>query len=205
MLNAAHPNWSKPAQVSASLGEGLKKVDPFAFGKIGDQTLARVGEDPTPFPVDQALLSSPQVLAMVSDPAHGGKISEGNIQEAVVGLKAQQLKVLPNLHREATGGAEFVDSAGQPWDVKSPLSPPVDPGRAGCAMPSYTWVFDADHQLTNLRHDISEGDNVLLDLSRCNSTDGAGLLSLLMTELTPQEKAKLLVFHTVTQLPKSDS
>jgi hypothetical protein len=134
---------------------------------------------------------------MANDPAHGGKISEGNIQEAVVGTMAIHLKALPNLKRESTGGSEFIDSkTGQTWDVKSPISP----------MPSNTWwVFDPNHHKEVLSHDMSTGDNILLDLSRCNSADSASLLTLLEKEMTAEEKSQLLVFFDATHNPLKDS
>lgn len=189
------PNFSKPAVVTAALGQAIKKVETsYGFAHLSEHGLSPVGEAPHPHGDDEVSLSSPAVLALASDPAHGGKITEGNIQEATVGLMAKRLKALPSLHREVTGAAEFIEDSGQKWDVKSPFSPP--------SMPSSTWVFDANHQVDNLRHDLSEGENVILDLSRCTHADSSQLLELMKGELSREEKGQVLVFYNIEQNPR---
>ena len=179
---------ARPSEFVSKLGQALKRVEAhYVFGQIDATGLKQIGDNPHPYPTDSVFLSSPEALAMATDPAHGGKISPGNIQEAAIGLMAQHLQVVPSLTRETTGKSEFIEPGGQTWDVKSPVSPP--------AMPGKTWVFDAGHQIVKLRHDFSDGDNVLLDLSRCNQADSQELLALMQGELTAQEKPKVRVFY----------
>lgn len=188
---------SGESRVVGQMRDSIQRVSSgYSFARLKEHSLEAAGTSPTPVPVDSALLSNASLLAMANDPAHGGKISEGNIQEAVVGTMAIHLKALPDLKRENTGGSEFIDSkTGLTWDVKSPISP----------MPSDTWwVFDPNHHKEVLSHDMSTGDNILLDLSRCNSADGASLVQLLEKEMTPEEKSKLLVFFDATQNPLKD-
>ena len=183
-------DYIKPTVLAPTLGAALKKVDhSYVFGQVQEDGLHQVGVGPKEFPADLVTLSSPGVLAMASDPAHGGKVSEGNIQEAVVGLMAQHLKAIPSLKRDPSAYSEFVEPSGQTWDVKSPFSPP--------SIPNQTWFFDASHHLDNVRHEVEGDENVLLDLSRCNSADSRQLVELMQHSLTPQEKAKVLVFYNV--------
>ena len=192
MITANRPDYTKPNVLGAAIHRALKQVDDrFIFGELQDNGLRQVGVGPEPYGGDVVTFSSSRVVALASDPAHSGKVNAGNIQEAVIGLMAQHLKAVPSLTRETTGAAEFIEPSGQTWDVKSPVSPP--------AMPSTTWTFDAGHQINKLRDEFGGSDNVLLDLSRCNPTDSKFLVALMMNELSPAEKSRLLVFYDVKQ------
>jgi hypothetical protein len=122
--------------------------------------------------------------ALASDPAKGGKITPGSIEEAAVALMAEKCGVIaaPAV-REETGSAEIVDGEGKSWDVKSPLSPP----------PDAKWVFDVDHQVVKVRHDLSQGDRVLLNLSKCNNEDTEKVIETMERELTADEKPLIAV------------
>jgi hypothetical protein len=123
---------------------------------------------------------------MAFDPAKG-KLSPGSVEEAAVGFLAEQAGIVPGpMVRESTGMAEFVDAHGGFWDVKSPVSP-----RAG-----QRWTFDAQHQVVKVLHDISQNNTVLLNLSRCTATDAQQVLTLLATQLTPAEQARVRVLRT---------
>lgn len=129
-------------------------------------------------------------VSLASDPAHGGKVSNSSIEEGAVGLLAEMSGLVHGFEREGTGKSEFVDSSGQMWDVKSPISP----------MPSQKWVFNANHQLDLVRKEISGGENVLLNLSRCNEQDSGSVMSLITENLAPWEKQRVVVL-----MPKSDN
>ena len=128
-------------------------------------------------------------LGMISDPAHGGKTNPNTVEEGAVGLWAEANGVVPPLERESTGLSEFTDSQGQNWDVKSPISPP----------PHQTWIFDAQHQLEVVRDELQGGENVLLNLSRCNPEDSARVFSLMTTHLQSWEKQRVVIL-----MPESD-
>lgn len=127
-------------------------------------------------------------LSLASDPAHGGKVSNSSVEEGAVGLLAETSGLVHGFEREGTGKSEFVDSSGQMWDVKSPISP----------MPSQKWVFNANHQLDLVRKEISGGENVLLNLSRCNEQDSGSVLSLITENLAPWEKQRVVVLMPKT-------
>ena len=122
--------------------------------------------------------------ALASDPAKGGKIGPGTIEEATIAFVAEKGGIIPPpVERETTGLSEFIDKDGNTWDVKSPLSP--EPGAK--------WVFDPNHQIEKIRHDLSQGDRTLLNLSRCNKEDTNTLLNLLKQELTEKERSLIFI------------
>jgi hypothetical protein len=120
-----------------------------------------------------------RIETLSKDPAKGGKATPGSVEEAIVGVYAELAGVVaPPIVRESTGAAEFVDGKEIKWDVKSPKSPP----------PGARWSFDADHQIVKIRHDQSNGEKVLLNLSSCNPGDTSTLLALINRELTDEER-----------------
>jgi hypothetical protein len=125
----------------------------------------------------------PSRLSMISDPAHGGKINAGSLEEGAVGLWAEATGVVSSLQRESTGLSEFVDFQGQTWDVKSPISPPSH----------QNWTFDASHQVTVVQEELDGGENVLLNLSRCNPTDSAEVVELLKHNIKPWEQQRVVI------------
>lgn len=121
--------------------------------------------------------------ALASDPAKGGKITDGSIEEAAVALTAERQHIFEHATRESTGSAEFIDEKGVAWDVKSPLSPP----------PGQNWSYSPDHQVEKIRHDLGQGDRVLFNLSRVNDKDRDDTLTLLKQELTCEERSQILI------------
>jgi hypothetical protein len=125
-----------------------------------------------------------RLVALTADPAHGGKYTPGTIEEFAVAAWAEHCGVLTGpVVRESTGLAEFVEPSGQLWDVKSPPSPPADA----------RWSFDATHQLVKLRHDFSQNNDVLLNLTLADPADSAAVLALIESEFTPAERARLRI------------
>jgi len=121
---------------------------------------------------------------LASDPAKGNKISPGSIEEAVIAFAAEKGNIIPHrVEREKTGLSEFIDARGITWDVKSPVSPTF----------SGAWTFDPHHQLMKIRHDLSQGDRTLLNLTRCNAKDTKTLLNLLKDELEPEERSLIYI------------
>jgi hypothetical protein len=128
-------------------------------------------------------------LVLARDPARGNKISEASLEEAAVALHAKHSGVLDNPAREKTGGSEFVDAAGQSWDVKSPFSPP----------PQYPdWIFDAQHHVEVVRHEVSGGERVLLNLTRCTPQDAAAVKQQLIDALSDWDEQRVLVLANAT-------
>ncbi len=149
----------------------------------GNNTFEQVSQSVdgwTPSGLEAAVERAPK---LASDPAKGNKITDGSIEEAAVALTAEHQKIFLSATRESSGSAEFIDNFGIAWDVKSPLSPPE----------GQNWNFSAEHQLTKVRHDLSQGDKVLFNLSRVNDKDRDDTLHLFAQELTLNERGQIVV------------
>lgn len=128
-------------------------------------------------------------LVLARDPARGNKISEASLEEAAVALHAKHSGVLDNPSREKSGASEFVDASGQSWDVKSPFSPP----------PKYPdWLFDAQHHVQVVQHEVSGGEHVLLNLTRCSDRDAAQVRQHLVEALSDWDEQRVLVLMNAT-------
>jgi len=128
--------------------------------------------------------AEPMMISLAADPAKGGKMTPGSIEEAAVGIYAGLAGIAaPPVSREETGAAEFVDGNSVKWDVKSPKSPP----------PGAKWNFDAEHQLVKIRHDQSNGEIVMLNLSECNAADTRQLIALINRDMTDRERENIVV------------
>lgn len=147
----------------------------------GNQALVGLAGDP--WDAEEMSSALERIRSLAADPAKGGKINDASIEEATVALTAENLEVFEGLKRDQTGRAEFLDSKGESWDVKSPLSPP----------PHQNWHFSPHHQLQKVRKDFSNGDKVLLNLSRVNPQDRDKTLTLFSKALTANEKGQLLI------------
>lgn len=153
---------------------------------VTEGTWARLDGAPVAL-ADRALLDvQGRFGPLANDPAKG-HLTPGSVEEAAIGLAAEKLGLLPApIVREKTGLAEFIDANGGLWDVKSPVSP-FDGAR---------WTFDAQHQVEKVRHDLSQHNQVLLNLTRLTPSDAQEVLSLLTTQLTQAQKANVYVLRT---------
>jgi len=103
-----------------------------------------------------------QFDALASDPAHGGKIDPKSMQERRVGLDLEARGEVPGpLTRDPTGGAEFIDSVGQKWDVKG-FNSNFTPKKGG---------FDLIRDAGKVDKSLALGENVMLDTSKMSPTD----------------------------------
>lgn len=172
------------AQYSVKVQERLRGMQDQTFMRLTcDDHFARVGSETMEWDLKSLQNAVARSAELASDPAKGGKITDGSIEEAAVALTAERQHVFEHATRESTGSAEFIDDKGVAWDVKSPLSPP----------PGQNWVFSPDHQVEKIRHDLSQGDRVLFNLSRVNDKDRDDTLNLLKKELTCQERSQILI------------
>jgi hypothetical protein len=114
--------------------------------------------------------------ALCMDPAHGNAISDPNIREAMAGLTAVSKTFIVGPLKRGPAEIEFYDSAGHPYDVKAPPSPP--PGakwkfNAVSAGKSIIKQLMATAKNGNLDSDVavSEPVTVIFDSTYLNDTD----------------------------------
>jgi hypothetical protein len=167
----------------------LKEVESFNFARLDcDGNLHLVGESIDIWEPQELEDASARLESLALDPSRGLKLQAGGVEEAVVALQAENLGVFERLEREETGGAEFADEHGVEWDVKSPLSP----------SPDHNWKFSPHHQLKKVRRDFSQGDKVLLNLTRVSEDDRDQTLRVLHDSLSCSERENLLILSDAT-------
>lgn len=111
--------------------------------------------------------------ALARDPAHGHKITPKSIREPEVGLDFEARGRVPHpIIREPTGAAEFIDAAGQHWDVKGFVS--EVPARGGGTRN----VFDLDDALAKIEESLAKNEYVMLDVEKLNPQDLHDLLTV---------------------------
>lgn len=150
----------------------------------GNNKIEASGSQNVSVPENEVPELASRIEKLSLDPAKGGKPTPGSVEEAQVGIYAELAGVVaPPIIREETGAAEFVDENQIKYDVKSPKSPP----------PGAKWAFDAAHQIVKIRHDQSNGEKVLLNLSKCTPGDTSTLILEIMQNLNPEELKNLSI------------
>ena len=171
-------------RTSQLVTQRLRGMEDQVFVQLnGNNSFEQVGRPTDVWTTGELETAIGRATVLASDPAKGNKITDGGIEEAAVALTAERQKVFITATRESSGSAEFIDNYGIAWDVKSPLSPPE----------GQNWKFSPDHQLTKVRHDLSQGDKVLFNLSRVNDKDRDDTLQLLAQELTLNERGQIVI------------
>lgn len=94
--------------------------------------------------------------ALAKDPAHGGRITPGSLEEAKTGLDLEASgQVRGPLTRDPTGGAEFVDAEKGAWDVKSWNS-------------NYPNGYRLDDAMKTIADSIRDGEGVMVNTANMN-------------------------------------
>lgn len=120
---------------------------------------------------------------LMRDPAHGNVIGEKSIQEAAVGIAAEQRGFLKGpLKRCADPGAEFVDIKGCRWDVKTGIS------RAK----NGKYIFDAESFLKSVKKELALNENIILDFTKLDMQDLIDVVRKIKTELNLVEQNRMI-------------
>ncbi len=109
MQMAGRPPLSSLVRVSAPGGR---------VGKLG--ILKADADVPSHYRTDPARFTK-----LAEDPDHAGQVSEKTRAEAMAGLETEHQKLVIGKITRGGKGIEFHDAAGTPYDVKTPISPPV--------------------------------------------------------------------------------
>lgn len=107
-----------------------------------------------------------RVAQLAKDPAIGGKVTAKTTREAEAALGLEQAGELRTpVKRDPTGGADFIDGAGQAWDVKAFNS--KFPPRSG--------GFELSDALTKIKKALDGGEDVILETKDLSSVHLADL------------------------------
>lgn len=93
-------------------------------------------------------------------------MTPASVRERTVGLALESLGEVPaRIRRDPSGQAEFIDGAGEKWDVKAFNShfPPLAGG------------FDLTRDADKVDKSLAQGENVMLDTGRLSSNDLSAL------------------------------
>jgi hypothetical protein len=108
-----------------------------------------------------------RIAELSKDPAHGGKLNAKYVREAQVGLQLEGDGQVPGpitrapLDAAGNDQGEFIDSAGQRWDVKS--SPDLQPSYQQDAGLPIKSPQSIDRFTTMVNKELANGENVMLD------------------------------------------
>jgi hypothetical protein len=136
----------------AGLGLMLSQAADGSGGDSGDS--GGSGEETDP---DQARLDE-----LARDPAHGGRITPGSMEEARTALELERSGKLPGpVQRDPSGAADFIDGNGQAWDVKSFHS----------EFPQAKGGFDLGKAMNTIRASVRGDEDVILNTSHLSADD----------------------------------
>ena len=100
--------------------------------------------------------------ALAADPSHANAIGPKGRQERQVGLNAERKGLLPgSITRDPTGAAEFIDGAGQAWDVKGFNSNPIH----------HRGRFNVRKDADNVDKSLAKKENVIIDTTMMSQRD----------------------------------
>lgn len=103
---------------------------------------------------------------LARDPSEGNKISPKTERERTAGLTLERQGDLPGpIVRDPTGNAEFIDTTGQKWDVKSFNS----------NFPERKGGFNLERDLGKIEKEFNQGENVILDTTDLKPDDASAL------------------------------
>lgn len=100
--------------------------------------------------------------ALAADPSRGNVTDDKSRQERQVGLNAERQGLLPGpITRDPIGAAEFIDGAGQAWDVKAFNS----------KFPSFMGGFDVHVDAGKVDKSLALKENVIIDTTNMTKQD----------------------------------
>lgn len=132
----------------------------------GEATDAARDADEAADAAEAAAARAQRLDDLARDPAHGGQITDATRAEAEVGLGLEESGQVPGpIRRSENPGEEFIDGAGQAWDVKAYRS----------EAPNGRRVFDLDRSVNQVRSEVRLGENVMIDTRNLDAADAQAL------------------------------
>lgn len=134
--------------------------------------------------IQKKYLKDPRFKSLAQDPDHNFKISDKSKLEAVSGIEAERLGLIPGPIARGPPGSEFIDGKQNLWDVKSPVSPlKID-----------SWTFEAEIAgksiITQLEKDPKM--NILLNKSFMSYKDKESLEAWMKKNIPLKYKDRII-------------
>ncbi|MDO9002364.1 MAG: hypothetical protein Q7V20_02785 [Aquabacterium sp.] len=115
-------------------------------------------EAPPPPPPPPKKTRLDRLNELATDPAQGGKVTPKTMREAEVGLQLEEQGKLPRpITRDPTGSSEFIDAAGQKWDVKGFNSQYAPKG------------YNTPAAVQKISAEVAAGENVIVDTAKMSA------------------------------------
>lgn len=136
---------------------------------------------------------------LAKDPAHGGAVTPKTRAEAMAGLEAESQGLVKGPIKRGPAEIEFFDSKGNPWDVKTPESPPS----------GATWTFKPDQVGKSIQKELTAKGTppgtfpnevtgaaadrqIILNTSYMSKADHQALWNWLNGNLTPEQLSRIV-------------
>ena len=104
-------------------------------------------------PSTEASAETQRLEQLASDPAQGGNITPGTMQEARTALGLEKTGQLPSpVRRDPTGAADFIDGRNVLWDVKN-FNSNFPPSQGG---------YDLNDSMTRINRELQLGENIIV-------------------------------------------
>lgn len=118
------------------------------------------------------------------DSAHKNNITSSSIQEALAGKGCMEQGVLGKLTRAIIEGDDFIEiDTGKGWDVKTASSESLE-GK---------YIFDSVSFIDKLKDSVSDGENIILQISDLFEVDCNVLLEGIIEKFAAEELKKIVI------------
>lgn len=116
--------------------------------------------------LDKFSRSPAELDSLAKDPAHGNKLEAKGVHERKAALELEDQGELQGpVTRDPSGAAEFIDSTGKKWDMKS-FDSRFPPKKGG---------FELNTDLGKIEAELNQGENVILDTTNLTPADAKAL------------------------------
>lgn len=152
------------AELEAAETTANPKLKAWKMAKI-EEKLADIRKN-NPHPNDPIVSRKARIDILGKDPAQGGKVTPSTLREAEVAVSLEEAgQVKGPVRRDPTGGADFIDGDGKPWDVKG-FDSGHSPAQGG---------FDLATDAAKVDKSLSLGEDVMMDTGKMTAADTAAL------------------------------
>lgn len=152
------------AELEAAETTANPKLKAWKMVKI-EEKLAEIRKN-NPHPNDPTLARAARIEILGKDPAQGGKVTPSTLREAEVAVALEEAgQVKGPIRRDPTGGADFIDADGKPWDVKG-FDSGHTPAQGG---------FELATDAAKVDKSLALREDVMLDTGKMSATDISAL------------------------------
>jgi hypothetical protein len=132
--------------------------------------------------IKKVVTSKPHRANFIYDAAHGNMVTENSIIEAIAACAAEDQGALGSLIRSVEESYDFIDEIGRRWDIKRLES-------------KYIANIDFMEYVGKIKKGISNGEHVMIDISRAETKHVDKLKLFLNDTLSSSEISKVKIIN----------